>query len=203
MKKYLILLLIILFPINVFANDELKEVSFIKATSYDTLWIKDNTEKRIIKIYGVTTNFSYEEKAIKYLEYLLENANKIEIKEVSSNKKYNATYNLVFVDSILLQKELIASGYYQLSVSTHSLNEFTNLCDIQQQAYINKKGIWNSNDTKELICHNIKAITNEKETNNKNTKHKKKISLNKLYELIVLESSILILLLIYKRYGLK
>lgn len=197
MKKIILLLIVLFIPITAHALNRVK-VEYVNTSYSDTIWINDSKKKKSIKIYGIKTISKYENLAIKFLDKTLKSATKIEISEPIGNKKHNSFFHLVYVDNVLLESILIKSGYYQLSVSEHSLDEFSNLCEIQKEAYHNKLGIWEYSQTEELICHNYVLQDNINEKKEDNKKIVNVYPKKNLYKLLLIEASLFVLIMLLK-----
>lgn len=158
MKKYVILLILLLIPINCHALDK-REVQFSSCIDGDTAtFIMKNREIKV-RFLGINTpelahgNKDEEPYAYEAKEYTckkIKNADKIILEfDPKSNKKdkYNRYLAWVFVDDKLLQEELIKKGLADTKYLKNDYKYADVLKDANQRAIDGKKGIYSSEDT--------------------------------------------------------
>jgi len=145
MKKILILILLI--PSIVFAKEEIK---YVKCIDGDTALFKINNKNEKVRLLAidtpeVTTNKEYfGEEAKEYTCKRLQEAKKIEIEyDPKANKdKYDRLLAWIYVDDVLLQKDIIKNGYGSVAYIYDKYMYINELCDLQEDAFNNKIGIW-------------------------------------------------------------
>ena len=162
MKKYIILLIILLLPINVNAIEK-KEVLFSSCIDGDTAVFK--MDKRNIKVRFLavdapelkhfdTEEQPYAKEASNYTCKKLKNAKKIELEfdEKSKKKdKYNRYLAWVFIDDKLLQNELVKNGYVKVTYLYDDYKYIDVLKKSEEKAKQSKKGIYNDKLDDETI----------------------------------------------------
>ena len=162
MKKYIILLIILLLPINVNALEK-KEVLFSSCIDGDTAVFKMNKRNIKVRFLAVdapelkhfdTEEQPYAKEASNYTCKKLKNAKKIELEfdEKSKKKdKYNRYLAWVFIDDKLLQNELVKNGYVKVTYLYDDYKYIDVLKKSEKKAKQTKKGIYNDKLDDETI----------------------------------------------------
>lgn len=162
MKKYIILLIILLLPINVNALEK-KEVLFSSCIDGDTAVFKMNKRNIKVRFLAVdapelkhfdTEEQPYAKEASNYTCKKLKNAKKIELEfdEKSKKKdKYNRYLAWVFIDDKLLQNELVKNGYVKVTYLYDDYKYIDVLKKSEKKAKQSKKGIYNDKLDDETI----------------------------------------------------
>ena len=162
MKKYIILLIILLLPINVNALEK-KEVLFSSCIDGDTAVFKMNKRNIKVRFLAVdapelkhfdTEEQPYAKEASNYTCKKLKNAKKIELEfdEKSKKKdKYNRYLAWVFIDDKLLQNELVKNGYVKVTYLYDDYKYIDVLKKSEEKAKQSKKGIYNDKLDDETI----------------------------------------------------
>ena len=193
MKK-IILLILLLIPITVYAKEE---VSLVKCVDGDTAIFKINNKEEKVRFLAIdtpeiTTNVEfYGNEAKEYTCNRLTNATKIELEydPKASKDKYDRLLAWIYVDNILLQKEIVEKGYGNVAYVYDKYMYINELCDLQESAFNNKIGIWK--ERKEIgYCSTYK---NNKKDNYKNI-------LSNLHSIVYLISMILTLIFMLTIY---
>ena len=165
MKK-IILFILLLIPFSVFAKEE---VTFVKCVDGDTAIFNISNKETKVRFLAVdtpeiTTNVEfYGKEAKEYTCDRLKNASKIELEydPKASTDKYDRVLAWVYVDNILLQKEIIEKGYGSVAYIYDKYMYINELCDLQDTAFNNKIGIWK--EKKEVgYCSTHKNISKTK-----------------------------------------
>lgn len=158
MKKiFLIFFLLNIFIFNVNADELLRsEVSLIKCEDAITSWVLIDGEKKIIRLIATDTSDGSLNKEIdSYVCKKLNEVKKIEI-EYDPNyegvDEYNRLNVWVYVDSVLLQEDLIEKGYAQVNYVTGDYLYLDTLCERQGDAISRHLGIWNYPNQEEKYC---------------------------------------------------
>ena len=158
MKKYLLLLIILLLPINCFALDKNK-VTLDSCIDGDTANFIKNNRKIKVRFLAIDTpevkhsNTNEEplgKKAQAFTCNSLINAKKIELEfdEKSEKKdKYGRYLAWVFVDDKLLQNELVKNGLAKVTYLYDDYKYVDILKESEINAKINKKGIYSDENT--------------------------------------------------------
>ena len=190
MKK-IIILLILLFPLNVHANER-QSVSLKKCIDGDTVVFKVNKKNVKVRFLAIDTPEisknaqAYGQEAKDFTCSKLTNAKTIEL-EYEKNKydKYGRTLAWVFYDNKLLQKELVRNGYAKVTYLYDDYKYTSKLKTAEKYAINNSKGIY-SNDGKSI--YETKYSLKER-IKNKLNKYKKKFygDINKLFDEILEE----------------
>ena len=193
MKK-IILLILLLIPITVYAKEE---VSLVKCVDGDTAIFKINNKEEKVRFLAIdtpeiTTNVEfYGNEAKEYTCNRLSTATKIELEydPKASKDKYDRLLAWIYVDNILLQKEIVEKGYGNVAYVYDKYMYINELCDLQESAFNNKIGIWK--ERKEIgYCSTYK---NNKKDNYKNI-------LSNLHSIVYLISMILTLIFMLTIY---
>ena len=162
MKKYIILLIILLLQINVNALEK-KEVLFSSCIDGDTAVFKMNKRNIKVRFLAVdapelkhfdTEEQPYAKEASNYTCKKLKNAKKIELEfdEKSKKKdKYNRYLAWVFIDDKLLQNELVKNGYVKVTYLYDDYKYIDVLKKSEEKAKQSKKGIYNDKLDDETI----------------------------------------------------
>ena len=165
--KRLVLLIILLIPINVFAKDV---VTLDKCIDGDTASFSINGNIEKVRFLAINTPEStskiefYGKEASAYTCDKLTNANIIELEydpKSDVKDKYDRVLAWVYVDNVLLQKELVEKGYGEVAYIYDDYLYVNDLCNIQDIAYDNHIGIW-SNTKREIgYCKTYKNVFND------------------------------------------
>lgn len=162
MKKILFTIIILLFPILVFAKDEVK---YSDCVDGDTIKVIINSEEKTVRLLAIDTPESvstkvadeyYGKEASDYTCNLIKTAKTIEL-EYDSNSdkldKYNRVLAWVFVDNKLLQGLLVRNGYAEVAYLYDDYKYTDILFNEEKIAKDNKLGIWKEEKTsyKEVI----------------------------------------------------
>lgn len=162
MKKILFTIIILLFPILVFAKDEVK---YSDCVDGDTIKVIINSEEKTVRLLAIDTPESvstkvadeyYGKEASDYTCNLIKTAKIIEL-EYDSNSdkldKYNRVLAWVFVDNKLLQGLLVRNGYAEVAYLYDDYKYTDILFNEEKIAKDNKLGIWKEEKTsyKEVI----------------------------------------------------
>ena len=156
MKKIIIvfgIILIIFIIIFLGIFNQKVEVKFDKCVDGDTFWLVINNKREKVRILGVdtpeSTNYieEYGIDASIYTCNLLKNANNIYLEyDINSDRydKYDRLLAWVFVDNNNLSELLLSKGYANVDYIYGKYKYLDDLCNVQEQAYLNKVGIWNN-----------------------------------------------------------
>lgn len=194
MKKIMLIILIfILFPNTVLANEKQK-VILDKCIDGDTVKVIIKKKKVNIRMLAIDTpeinkdNKGPEPYALKAKNYTcnkLKNANNIEIefdKESDKKDKYDRYLVWLFYDGKLLQKDLIKNGYAKVKYVYGDYKYIDELNKSEEIAKKNKKGIYSNTIEYKNDENNIKKILNK---NIKKLKRDLKKFLNEILEEIL------------------
>lgn len=159
--KRIVLLLILLIPLNVYAKDV---VTLDKCIDGDTASFSVNGKVEKVRFLAINTpeytskiEFFGKESS-EYTCNKLTNAKVIELEyDSKSDKKdkYDRLLAWVYVDGTLLQKDLVENGYGEVAYIYDDYKYVDDLCNVQNNAVINKVGIWSTN-RKVSYCKNHK-----------------------------------------------
>ena len=166
MKKVVISILIIIFLSFIcvyFIKDISKknEIKLVECIDGDTAWFMIDKQKEKVRLLGIDTpesvhpNKVVEEYGIEASDYtcsLLENADNIYLEyEINSDKhdKYERVLGWVFVDNNNLSELLLSKGYAQVDYIYGDYKYIDELCEVQEQAYSSKIGIWENSGEEE------------------------------------------------------
>ena len=167
MRKHLIILIILLFPINCYALDK-KEVTLKSCIDGDTANFIMNNKEIKVRFLAIDTpeiehnNVKEEPYGIEAKNFTckkLKNANKIELEfDKNSNKKdkYNRYLAWIFVDDKLLQNELVKNGLAQVAYLYGDYKYTDILKESEIKSKLSKKGIYSDVDTSQYT--NSKSI---------------------------------------------
>lgn len=163
-KKLLVIILIsgIIFVFSIIlykyyneVDNNIIEVTFDKCIDGDTAWFISNDKKEKVRLLGIdtpeSTNYieEYGIDASNYTCSMLKNANDIYLEyDTNSDKydKYNRVLAWVFVDNNNLSELLLSKGLAYVNYIYGDYKYLDNLCASQSKAYLDKKGIWSTND---------------------------------------------------------
>ena len=189
MKKYIIIFIILLFPLNVFALEK-QQVTLKKCVDGDTAkFIMNNKEIKVRFLAVDTPETSHPKKgeepygneAKEFTCNKLTNAKKIELEfDENSDKKdkYDRYLAWVFYDDYLLQSELVKEGLAEVAYLYGDYKYTSILKDNEEFAKVNKKGIYSDVDNS--------YYTKNKKNNEENLLdkylNKLKADINKLIE---------------------
>ena len=174
MKKKIILLISIFFIgiNNIYAKETVK---FSDCVDGDTIKVILDNKKYTIRMLAVDTPESvhpskgveyYGKEASEYTCNLVKNAKKLEIEyDDNSDKidKYDRLLVWVFVDSKLLQKELISNGYAKVAYLYGDYKYTKELENVQELVSAKNIGIWNEDEKNKYNKEN--NITSEYDDN--------------------------------------
>ena len=162
---FLILSLISVNPVNA-----KEKVIFNSCVDGDTFHVTIDNEKQTIRMIAIDTPETvhpqkgeepYGKQASEYTCNKVKNAKKIEIEyDENSDKtdKYGRIIAWVFVDDILLQKELIENGYAKVGYLYDDYKYTHILEESQELASINNIGIWSETTEKKEKTDSQKEI---------------------------------------------
>lgn len=132
------------------------EIQLDQCIDGDTAWFIINGKKEKVRLLGIDTpesihpNGIIEEYGIEASNYtcdVLKSANYIYL-EYDSNSdpydKYNRVLGWVFVDNNNLSELLLSKGYAEVQYIYGDYKYIDRLCSIQEEAYYNRLGIWNT-----------------------------------------------------------
>lgn len=188
MKKIIIIIILLIIPINVYANKT--KVTLSSCIDGDTANFIENNEKIKVRFLAVNTpeiktKDLYASEAKEFTCNLLTNAKEIYLEfDDGSDKtdKYGRTLAWIWADNILVQKELIKNGYAKVEYIYGNYKYTDELKELEKIAQKNKVNIW--------------SIT---ETDKKNKEIIDKIMdvINKYYEYIIVLLGMVLALLTY------
>ena len=158
MKKLVIIFMFFfLFSLSVKANERI-EVKFSKCVDGDTIKLKINGKKKRVRLLAIDTPESvtpdkpvekYGKEASELTCKLVKNAKKIEI-EYDSNSdkedKYGRVLAYVYVDDVMLQKELLSNGLAKVAYLYNDYLYTEEFKSIQEEAKNKEIGIWSLDD---------------------------------------------------------
>ena len=203
MKKIVVFILLLFITINVYAEENLREVKLVKCENAENMFIEENKEYKRIKLIAYDKmDGEFNKEIDEYVCNTLSNASKIEIKNDSSGDKYDK-YNRelvwVYVDSKLLQKELIKLGYGEVNHVTNTYEYLDELCSAEKSAIKSRLKVWNYPDVKEAYCKSGIDLSKKAEEKEEVKEEKKRITNEDLIRLIVLSFGILFMMLLYRK----
>lgn len=188
MKKIIIIIILLIIPINVYANKT--KVTLSSCIDGDTANFIENNEKIKVRFLAVNTpeiktKDLYASEAKEFTCNLLTNAKEIYLEfDDGSDKtdKYGRTLAWIWADNILVQKELIKNGYAKVEYIYGNYKYTDELKELEKISQKNKVNIW--------------SIT---ETDKKNKEIIDKIMdvINKYYEYIIVLLGMVLALLTY------
>lgn len=209
--KIILFLVMMFLSTNVYAeenitepiSDNLKtEVKLINCTSSSNIWFDiEGSEKRVALLAFDREDGSLNSEIDNYICNSLSNANKIEIEydeKITTTDKYNRLQVWIYIDNILLQKELIEKGYGQVNYILDEYNYLEELCNSQKIAISNSLGIWNYEDIEESYCKSGIKVGEKVENKEEDLTSTIKYDIKTLDFLLVLSSGIVLLLLIMR-----
>ena len=153
MKKVLLLLVLLLLPFSVYANEKI-QVEFSKCVDGDTAKVILKKKEVTIRFLAIDTPESkhptkgtepFGKESSEYTCKRLTNAKKIEIQyDPKSDKedKYDRQLVWVFVNDRLIQKELLSKGYAKLAYLYGDYMYTKDLEKVELKAKESKVGIW-------------------------------------------------------------
>lgn len=191
MKKVVFLFIIlILFPINIYAETVTQEVSLAKCVDGDTaVFIVDEEEVKFRflaidtpeTVHPTKEEEAYGKLASEYTCNLLTNAKEIVVEYENNNKKdkYGRDLAWIWVDQKLLQDELIKKGYGKVAYIYGNYRYTSSLCLDERKAQEENLGIWNVQKAEETYCYtqdlslvdyniNYQNINNQDDVNEEN-----------------------------------
>lgn len=182
-----------------------KEVSLVKCDGAVSSWYEVDDEVKIIRLLAYDPeNGELNTQIDEYACSLLTNAKKIEIlldEEALDKDKYNRELAWIYVDGELLQEKLIANGYGQVNYVTGNYLYLTDLCEVQKEAIMARKGIWNYPDIEESYCKSGININNQTDEIEEESTSQKKYNMQDLYYLLFVDSGIILLVLLLIKRG--
>ena len=157
--KRLVLFLILIFPLTVFAKEE---VIFNKCVDGDTIKVTYKDEIKTIRMLAIDTPESviqqeeeaYGKEASEYTCNLVKNAKKLEIEFDENSDEYDKYGRLlawVFVDDYLLQDALVRNGYAEVAYLYGKYKYTDTLKDHEELAKAEELNIWSKDKPKEEI----------------------------------------------------
>lgn len=204
MKKKIVLILSIFF-IGINNTYAKEKVEFSECVDGDTIKVLLDGKKKTIRMLAVDTPESvhptkeveyYGKEASNYTCERVKNAKKLEIEydnDSDKTDKYDRLLVWVFVDDILLQKELIDNGYAKVAYLYGDYKYTKKLQDAQELASAKNIGIWNE-DEKNKYNSTSKQI--EKSSENKTTNSINEIEKYETKDLIIMGILLLIILFV-------
>ncbi len=126
----------------------------------------------------------------------------LEIDNISTKMdQYNRYYVWLYIDGNLLQNDLIANGYGQVSNIEYEYLPLASLCQSQKKAIENHLGIWNYEGIKEKNCNSGIQIqnTSNKEKNKKESV--KEYNKENLKSLVLLNAGVVLLAVLILQKG--
>ena len=166
MKKIILLIILILIPINVYADEKVK-VKYIDCIDGDTINVVMNNKNIKVRMLAVDTpelnkDEPYATKAKNFTCNKLKNAQKIELEFDKNSKKkdkYDRYLAWVFYDDVLLQNELVKKGYAKVKYLYSDYKYTDTIKESEKKAINSKKGIYKEEKEKEENqIENIKKI---------------------------------------------
>lgn len=202
MKKALIITTIIfsLLTSNVSADETKKEVTLVNCLSAESLWIKNNNKKEVIRLIAYDSSAKDTTEIDNYACDLLKSAKKIEIEYDKATKdNYNRSLVWVYVDGKLLQDELLKKGYGQVNNINDEYNYLEDLCKSEASAVKEHAGIWATGEVKEKYCDSGLIIEEQVKKEEEKKVVKKSLEKETLIEMIFFSSLILLLVVTMHR----
>ena len=160
MKKTL-LIIILLLPIIVYAEEDKIEVKLSNCVDATSSRFLLNNEELKVKFIGIETdeyiidnkNDEISGKTVdEYVCNLLKNANKITIEyepNISKQDKYGRDNVWVFVDDELLESHLVSIGYAKVAYLYDDYKYSDELLEKEKEAKENKRGLWQKDEKKD------------------------------------------------------
>ena len=154
MKKLLLIFGIFIFTV---VSAERTKVTFDSCVDGDTAWLKYEGKSRKFRFIGINApEIEHEEVEEEYMGNesrdftcdSLKNAKKIEIEFDKNSKKqdkFNRYLAWIWIDDNLLQEDLIKNGLAKVDYVYDEYKYISKLCNVELEAYSNKKGIWSKN----------------------------------------------------------
>lgn len=181
MKKYLVVLILLIFPFMGVKAEEKISVTLVKCVDGDTATFKVDGEDIKFRFLAIDTPETVhptkgEEEggktASNYTCDALTNAKKIEImydEKSSKTDKYGRGLAWIYVDDLLLQEDLVSKGYAEVAYIYGNYALVPHLCEVQSKARADKLGIWSGN-REEGYCSTKSNKTTNTTTSKKTTK---------------------------------
>ncbi|MBE6155634.1 MAG: thermonuclease family protein [Firmicutes bacterium] len=157
MKKLVCFILMFFVGIMVISADtDVQKVDFVRCVDGDTAVFKVDGEEIKFRFLAIDTPETvhptqeaeaFGKNASEYTCNKLSNANSIVVEYENSNKKdkYGRYLGWIWVDGILLQKELISVGYAQVAYIYGTYRYTESLCLVQKKAKAANLGLWQDN----------------------------------------------------------
>lgn len=183
MKKIFIsVILLFLFPLNVFANEKI-EVKFSSCVDGDTAKFIMNEKQIKVRFLAIDTPETshptkkeepYGREAKEFTCEKIKNAKKIELefdKNSDKKDKYDRYLAWVFVDDYLLQSELIKNGLAEVAYLYGDYKYTPILQDYEEKAKLNKIGKYSDIDNS-YYTNNKNKENNDNKKSNSNVEEK-------------------------------
>ena len=166
--KFLIIIIISLFSLNVNAKTTSEEVKFKRCVDGDTAVFIIKNEEVKIRFLAVDTPETvhptkdvqkYGKDASEYTCNKLTNAQSIIVEYESGNKtdKYGRTLAWIWADGVLLQSELIKIGYAEVAYIYGKYTYTESLCIDENEAKKEKIGLWQDEKHEQKYCATIEV----------------------------------------------
>lgn len=151
MNKKILLIILLILPICVYANDT---IYLDKCIDGDTF--KAKIEDKIVKVRLLAVDapeLSHDDKSADYYgvessNYTcnkLTNANKIEIEyDIDKTDKYDRVLGWIYIDDVLLQEDLVVNGYAKVAYLYKDYKYNNLLKEKEVIAKENAMGLWNN-----------------------------------------------------------
>ena len=160
----LLTLSFMLFTSNVNAR-VVKDATFVKCIDGDTATLNVDGENETVRLIAIDTlelssenedELNYATLASDFTCNKLKNASEIvlEFEDSAQVDKYNRLLAWVWVDKILLQKELILNGYAKVAYVYDKYQYVDSLCITQKNIQDYKTGIWSISTVNDTYCKN-------------------------------------------------
>lgn len=192
MKKIMIIIIFLLFPINAYANDKV-EVTLKSCIDGDTARFIMNNEEIKVRFLAIDTpeiskkEEPYGKEAKDFTCDKLTNADKIILEfDDQSDKldKYDRYLAWVFYDDNLLESELIKNGLAEVKYLYGNYKYTSVLQALEEEAKNNKVGMYSDIDSS-YYTNNTTEAKDNKETSKNNEKSLKEKILDDIYEFIM------------------
>ena len=154
MKKIFVIIGLLFFTI---VSAEKSKVIYDSCVDGDTAWFKYEGKGRKFRFIGINApEIEHEDSKEEYMgneskEYVcdvLSNAKIIEVEFDKNSKKqdkFDRYLAWIWVDNKLLQEQLISEGLAKVDYVYDEYKYISKLCNVELDAYSNKKGIWSKN----------------------------------------------------------
>ena len=151
--------------------NQIEKVEFSKCGDGDTARFIINNEEKKVRFLAIDTpevdkNEPFSKEAKEYTCNVLKNANEIYLEyDGNSDKedKYGRILAFVYVDGVLLEKDLIERGYAKVAYIYGDYNYVDELRQVEEEAKNKKIGIW-----EEINLGDQEEIKEEQETEKEN-----------------------------------